>query len=396
LPYQSQRVSGFGTTIFAEMSALAAQHNAVNLGQGFPDFDGPDEIKDAAIQAIQDGINQYAISSGATSLRQAVSDHAARFYGQEIDPNREVVVTSGATEALFSTAMGLIDPGDEAIIFEPFYDSYVPDTIMAGGVPRYVPLRPDGPDGEWVFDPDELKAAFNDRTKLIFVNTPHNPTGKVYTEAELTYIAKLCQQWDVIAVSDEVYEHIVFEGHRHVRLATLPGMADRTITISSQGKSFSFTGWKVGWVIAAPPLRQAVQQAHQFVSYATAAPFQEAAAVALNLPDKYFQALADEYEQRRDFLCNALEDAGLRTMSPAGTYFVTADFSSLDLKEHGVDDDVSFCKYLTSEVGVAAIPPTAFYSDEHKPLARHLARFAFCKTQPTLEEAARRLENLTG
>jgi N-succinyldiaminopimelate aminotransferase len=319
-----------------------------------------------------------------------------RFYGQAVDPEREVVVTSGATEALFAAAMGLVDPGDEVIIFEPFYDSYVPDTTMAGGVPRYVPLRPDGPEGQWVFDPDELKAAFNERTKLIFVNTPHNPTGKVFIEAELKYIAELCQHWDVVAVCDEVYEHIVFDERRHTRLATLPGMAERTVTISSHGKSFSFTGWKVGWAIAPPPLRQAVQQAHQFITYATASPFQEAAAVALSLPDDYYQALAEVYQAQRDFLCTALEDAGLKIMKPQGTYFVIADFGEMDLKALGVDDDVSFCKYLTREAGVAAIPPTFFYSAEHKSLARYLARFAFCKTLPTLDEAARRLRAMNG
>lgn len=395
MSHPSQRVSQFGTSIFAEMSALAARHEAVNLGQGFPDFDGPDEVKEAAIRAIREGANQYAISMGATALREAVAAHALRFYGQAIDPEREVVVTSGATEALFAAVMGLVDPGDEVIIFEPFYDSYVPDTTMAGGVPRYVPLRPGGPQGQWVFDPDELKAAFNQRTKLILVNTPHNPTGKVFIEAELKYIAQLCQHWDVVAVCDEVYEHIVFEGQRHVRLATLPGMAERTITVSSQGKSFSFTGWKVGWAIAPPPLRRAVQQAHQFITYATASPLQAAAAVALGLPDEYYDALRNVYQSQRDFLCAALAEVGLRPINPQGTYFVMADFGEMDLKAQGVNDDVSFCKYLTGEIGVAAIPPTFFYSADHKALARYLARFAFCKTQPTLEEAARRLRQLT-
>lgn len=393
MSHQSQRVSQFGTTIFAEMSALARQHDAVNLGQGFPDFDGPQEIKEAAIKAIQDGVNQYAISSGATALRQAISGHAGRFYGHEVDPDTEIVVTSGATEALFATAMGLVDPGDEVILFEPFYDSYVPCVTMSGGVPRYVPLRPDGPDGQWVFDPDELKAAFNDKTKAIYINTPHNPTGKVFLESELKYIAELCQHWDVVAVSDEVYEHIVYDGRGHVRMATLPGMADRTVTISSQGKSFSFTGWKIGWAIAAPPLRESVQRAHQFITFASASPFQKASAMALGLPDDFFRTLAAEYQARRDYICDALEDAGLKTMAPQGTYFVISDFSRMDLPG-SVDDDVSFCKYLTSEVGVAAIPPTFFYSNEHKSLARHLVRFAFCKTQPTLEKAASRLREL--
>lgn len=392
LSYQSQRVSGFGTTVFAEMSALATQHQAVNLGQGFPDFDGPESIMQAAMDAIQEGVNQYAPSIGLSVLRQAIAAHAHRFYGQEVDPDTEVGVTSGATEALFAAAMGLVDPGDEVIIFEPFYDSYVPDVTMAGGVPIYVPLRSNPETGEWFFDRDELKAAFSDKTKLIFINTPHNPTGKVYAADELAFIAELCQQWNVVALCDEVYEHIVFSGQPHTRLATLPGMADRTVTISSQGKTFSFTGWKVGWVIAAPALRQAVQQAHQFITFATASPFQAAAATALGLPDDFYHTLAADYESKRDFLSAALAEVGLQVMQPQGTYFVMADFSDLDLPD--VDNDVDFCKYLTREVGVAAIPPTAFYSEAHKPLARHLVRFAFCKTQSTLEEAARRLKSL--
>jgi N-succinyldiaminopimelate aminotransferase len=359
----AHRVASFGTTIFSEFTRLAAEHGAINLGQGFPDFDGPEVVKAAAIAAIRAGDNQYAVSSGQPELRRAIAEHVWRFYGQAYDPDTEVTVVSGATEGLFSTLQGLVDPGDEVIVFEPFYDGYVPDTLMAGGVPRFVPLRP--PD--WSFDPAELAAAFNARTRLIIVNTPHNPTGKVYGEAELGLIAELCQKWNVLALSDEVYEHIVFDGAKHVRLAQWPGMAERTVTISSQGKTFSFTGWKV----------------------ASVTPMQAAAAVALGLDEEYYRSLITEYQVKRDFLANALREAGMRVSLPQGTYFIMADFSPL-----GYDDDVTFCRWLTTQVGVAAIPPSAFYSDEHKYLANNWARFAFCKKMETLEQAAERLRKV--
>jgi N-succinyldiaminopimelate aminotransferase len=381
----AHRVASFGTTIFSEFTRLAAEHGAINLGQGFPDFDGPEVVKAAAIAAIRAGDNQYAVSSGQPELRRAIAEHVRRFYGQAYDPNTEVTVVSGATEGLFSTLQGLVDPGDEVIVFEPFYDGYVPDTLMAGGVPRFVPLRP--PD--WSFDPAELAAAFNARTRLIIVNTPHNPTGKVYGEAELGLIAELCQKWNVLALSDEVYEHIVFDGAKHVRLAQWPGMAERTVTISSQGKTFSFTGWKVGWVLAPPDLTLAVRRAHQWVTFASVTPMQAAAAVALGLDEEYYRSLITEYQVKRDFLANALREAGMRVSLPQGTYFIMADFSPL-----GYDDDVTFCRWLTTQVGVAAIPPSAFYSDEHKYLANNWARFAFCKKMETLEQAAERLRKV--
>jgi N-succinyldiaminopimelate aminotransferase len=385
---RAQRVTGFGTTVFSEFSALALQHKAVNLGQGFPDFDGPDEVKEAAIKAIRDGVNQYAVGMGAPVLREAIAEHSARFYGQQVDPGTMVTVTSGATEALLDTVLGLVDPGDEVILFEPFYDSYTANVVMAGGVPRYVLLRPpDATHLTWWFDREELAAAFGPRTKLIVVNTPHNPTGKVFTRAELEYIAELCQRHDVLALADEVYEHIVFGPARHLRLATLPGMAERTVTVSSGGKSFSFTGWKIGWTIAPPPLRQAVQSAHQFVTFATASPFQVAIAAALRLPDAYYAGLAEDYLRRRNRLLLALEEAGLHTLQPEGSYFIMTD-----VRSWGFHDDFEFCRYLTREVGVAAIPPSAFYGEEHKPHGRTLARFAFCKTDPVLEAAATRLK----
>jgi N-succinyldiaminopimelate aminotransferase len=418
----ASRVSTFGTTIFAEMTALAIQHNAINLSQGFPDFDGPNEIRAAAIAAIEAGKNQYALTTGQPDLRRAVAGHARRFYNQAANPETEVTVTSGATETLFATCMGLINPGDEVIVFEPFYDAYVPDVIMAGGAPRFVPLRLPHPERTlsgaqaksewkskearpstaatngvasaqgattWQFDPDELAAAFNNRTRAIIVNTPHNPTGKVFSRAELETIATLCQKWNVIAIADEVYEHIVFDGAGHVRLATLPGMAERTVTISSHGKTFNFTGWKVGWAIAPPDLTLGIRRAHQFITFATATPFQHAAAFALALDDEYFAALAAGYQRKRDFLANVLREAGLEVSTPAGTYFIMAGIEPL-----GFNDDAAFCRYLTAEVGVAAIPPSVFYSDEHKPLGKGYARFAFCKTMDTLERAAERLGKL--
>ena len=384
------RVSGFPTTVFSEFSALAQQHGAVNLGQGFPDFDGPDEVREAAVRALREGVNQYAVGSGAPALRAAIAEHAQRFYGQRVDPNTMITVTSGATEALCDAILSLVDPGDEVVLFEPFYDSYVANVQMAGGVARYVRLSPpDRAHASWWFDEAELAAAFTARTRLIVVNTPHNPTGKVFTRGELELIAGLCQRHDVIALCDEVYEHIVFPPSIHLRMATLPGMEERTVTVSSAGKSFSFTGWKIGWAIASPALRHAVQQAHQFVTFATAAPLQAASAVALRLPDAYFTGLTASYLAKRDRLAGALEAAGLRALPVEGTYFTMADTASC-----GFADDFAFCRFLTSKGGVAAIPPSAFYSEPHKQHARALARFAFCKTDGVLDEAARRLAQL--
>ena len=381
----ASRVAGFGTTIFSEMSRLAVEHQAVNLGQGFPDFDGPDPVKDAAIAAIRGGQNQYAVGIGQPALRQAIAAHTQRFYGQGVNPETEITVTSGATETLFAAVQGLVNPGDEVVIIEPYYDAYVPDVIMAGGVPRLVPLRPPN----WAFDPDELAAAFNNRTRVIMLNTPHNPSGRVFGDAELRLIAELCLQWNVIAISDEVYEHLTFDGVQHVRLAALPGMWERTVSISSLGKTFSCTGWKIGWSIAPPDLSAAVRRAHQWITFATSTPMQAAAAVALNMDDEFYTSFAREFQARRDFLANALTNVGLRVSLPQGTYFILADISPL-----GFDDDVTFCKWLTTEIGVAAIPPTAFFSEEHKSIARQWARFAFCKKQETLERAAERLQKL--
>jgi N-succinyldiaminopimelate aminotransferase len=380
----STRVSSFGTTIFSEITRLAIEHGAINLGQGFPDFDGPAEVRELAFQAMKEGHNQYALSTGEPPLRQAIAAHAARFYGHAVNPDTDVTVTCGATEAITATMLGLVNPGDEVIIFEPYYDSYVPTLTFAGGIPRFVPLR--APD--WAFDPDELKAAFNDKTRYIIVNTPHNPTGHAFSRSELELIAALCQLWNVTAITDEVYEHIIFDGREHVRLATLPGMAGCTVTISSQGKTFSFTGWKIGWTIAPPELTVGIRRAHQFITFAAATPFQHAAASALALSDDYYRRLAADYQVRRDFLAGALKEAGFGVAPCGGTYFLMADIRPL-----GFEEDVEFVRWLVKEKGVAAIPPSAFYSEEHKHLGKSWARFAFCKKEETLQKAAERLNH---
>ncbi len=383
MSYMAQRVANFGTTIFAEMTALANAHNAINLGQGFPDFAAPHFMKEAAARAIWDDVNQYAPANGRPNLRQAIAQKMADFYDLSPDPQTEINVMHGATEAVFATIMGLVNPGDEVIVFEPFYDSYLPVIQMAGGVPRFYTLQPP----QWAIDEAALTALFTERTKLIIVNTPHNPTGKVFSLGELGLIANLCQQHDVIAMTDEVYEHLVFDGRQHHTLASLPGMAGRTVTISSLGKTFSVTGWKVGWTVAERALSQAIFRAHQFVTFCGAAPLQEAAATAVASPPTFYTDLTHFYTQKRNFLLDALRSAGLEPIVPGGTYFVMVDITSL-----GFANDVAFCRYLTQEIGVAAIPPSAFY---HNPAdGAGLARFAFCKEEKTLEEAARRLKRL--
>ena len=314
----ARRTANLGATIFTEFTALAQKSGAVNLGQGFPDFDGPAEVKEAAIEAIRGGLNQYAAGPGSPLLRRAIADHAERFYGQKLDPDSQITVTSGATEALFDAILGLVDPGDEVILFEPFYDSYLAGIQMAGGVAKPVLLRPpDDAHAAFWFAPDELRAAFTEKTRLLLLNTPHNPTGKVFTREELEQVAALCIEHDLVAVTDEVYEHLTYPPAKHLRLATLPGMESRTLTISSAGKTFSLTGWKIGWAIGPKELRQAVQSVHQFVTFATAAPFQFAIGKALALPDSFFSALQNDYAARRDRLAAALGKAGSARRSPA-------------------------------------------------------------------------------
>ena len=378
----AHRVENFGTSIFAEITALAETHQAVNLGQGFPDFAAPDFLKEAAQAAIAADLNQYAPSNGRYRLRQAIAHKLASQYDYTVNPDNEILITHGATEALFATILGLVNPGDEVIIFEPFYDAYVPVVQLAGGIPRYYTLRP--PD--WAIDPDELAALFTERTRLIIVNTPHNPTGKVYTKDELALIANLCQRHNVLAMTDEVYEHILFDGHSHHLLATMPGMAERTVTISSLGKTFSVTGWKVGWLVGPSLLVQAAYRMHQYMTFAIVNPMQEAAAVALEtaVSNDYYAQLITTFQQRRDYLVAVLQQVGLPPIVPQAGYFIMVDISGL-----GFANDVEFCHTLTKEVGVTAIPPSAFY---HNPAdGAGLARFAFCKSDGLLQKASVRL-----
>ena len=384
----SRRVAGFGTTVFVEINNLARECDAVNLGQGAPDFDGPPEVLQAAVQAVNRALNQYAPGIGMPAVREAIAQHAARFYGQKLDPETDVLVTSGATEGVFAAILGLTDPGDEVIVFEPVYDTYVPNMVMAGVMPRYVPLR----GAHWTFDPEELAKAFNRRTRAIIVNTPHNPTGKVYSRQELAVIAELCRKHDALAITDEVYEHILYDDAVHTRLATLPGMAERTLTISSLGKTFSVTGWKVGWALGPASLVNAVNQAHQFITYAVASPLQAAAATALNLPSSFFENLQVNYQARRDRMVKILEHVGFQVFKPSGSYFVMIDWRGVAPAK--VQDDFQFARWLTSEIGVACIPASPFYQESDKHLGKHCARFAVCKKHETLDAAAERLSRL--
>jgi N-succinyldiaminopimelate aminotransferase len=392
----ARRLAGIQPTVFSSFTALAQKSQAVNLGQGFPDFDGPDQIKEAAIEAIRGGVNQYAAGPGSPELRRAIADHAARFYRQAVDPDTMVTVTSGATEALFDALLAFLEPGDEVVVFEPFYDSYMAGFALTGATARPVLLRqPDAQHSSFWFEPDELRAAFNSNTKLVLLNTPHNPTGKVFTESELEQIAALCQEHDVLALVDEVYEHLAYMPARHIRLATLPGMEPRTLTVSSGGKTFSLTGWKIGWAIGPAALRAAVQSVHQFVTFASAAPLQRASARALALPDSFYSNLIADYAARRDRLAASLLAAGLPTLACEGAYFLLADISrARDSNGAAFADDFAFCRFLTEQIGVAAIPPSAFYTEANAPQGKRLARFAFCKRDQTLAEAALRLARL--
>lgn len=381
-PHLAGRLQGIGTTIFATMSALAARHDAVNLGQGFPDADGPREVLDAAIAAIDAGHNQYAPGVGVPALRHAVADHQSRFWGLDLDPDDEVTACAGATEGMAAAILALCEPGDEVVLFEPWYDAYRADVAMAGGTHRSVGLR--APD--FALDVDELRAAVTDRTRLLVLNSPHNPTGKVFDEDELAAIAQVCVDHDLVALTDEPYEHLVYEG-AHRPLATMPGMRDRTVTISSAAKTFAVTGWKVGWICASPDLTAAVRAAKQWLTFSNATPFQHGVAAGLRLPDDYFAGLATEYRTRRDRLCEGLAAVGFDVRPSAGTYFVT-----VDVRDLGEEDGMAFCERLPKEVGVAAIPEVVFHDDVDA--GRPLVRFAFCKTDAMLDEGLRRLQAL--
>jgi aspartate/methionine/tyrosine aminotransferase len=379
----SAKAARFTESVIREMTRLAHLHGAVNLSQGFPDFPAPEAVKEAARRAVASDINQYAITWGARSLRQAIAVKFERLYGVAVDAEREVTVTCGSTEAMIASLLAVLDPGDEVVVFEPFYENYGPDAILSGASPRFVPLRP--PD--WSFDPDELARAFSRHTRAIILNTPNNPTGKVFTRAELETVAALCRRHDALAITDEIYEHILYEGAVHVPMATLPGMAERTITINSLSKTYSVTGWRVGWTIAPPPLTSAIRKVHDFLTVGAAAPLQEAGAAALALPDDYYRALAAAYARRRERLLGILERAGFRAYRPAGAYYVMTETDGL-----GWQDDVAFARHLVEKVGVAVVPGSSFYQEPAR--GRGQVRFAFCKKEETLDEAERRLAAL--
>ncbi|WP_055714820.1 pyridoxal phosphate-dependent aminotransferase, partial [Streptomyces torulosus] len=377
-----------GTTIFAEMSALALRTGSINLGQGFPDTDGPEEIREAAVRALRDGRgNQYPPGPGVPELRAAVTAHQLRRYGLTFDPDTEVLVTAGATEAIAAALLGLLEPGDEVVALEPYYDSYAACIAMAGGRRVPVTLRPH--EGRFRLDLDELRAAVTDRTRLLLINTPHNPTGTVLTRAELTAIAELAVERDLLVVTDEVYEHLVFDDAEHLPLASFPGMRDRTVTIGSAGKTFSFTGWKVGWVTAAPALVSAVRAAKQYLTYVASGPFQYAVAEALALPDSYFEAFRADMRAKRDLLATGLADAGFEVYRTAGTYFITTDIRPLGATLSKEGDGFAFCRALPERAGVVAIPNAVFY--DHKETGAPYVRFAFCKRTEVLADAAERL-----
>jgi N-succinyldiaminopimelate aminotransferase len=391
-PHLSARLQGFGTTVFAEMSALAVATGSVNLGQGFPDYPGPPEMLDIARAAIGTAADQYPPGPGIPELREAIAAHQQGFRGLAYDPADEVLVTAGATEALSAALLALLDTGDEVVLFEPMYDCYAAGIAMAGGVARPVPLHPpaDGT-GRWTFDPAELRAAITPRTKLLLVNTPHNPTGKVFTREELTTLAGHALDHDVLVLTDEVYEHLVFSGATHTPIATLPGMRERTLVVSSAGKTFNVTGWKIGWICGPAPLVSAVRTAKQFLTYVNGGPFQPAVAAGLRLPDAYFTAAARDLEYRRDVLVQGLRDAGLPVVSPEATYFATVDVRGVQPD----GDGLAFCRALPERAGVVAVPTGVFYDPAHAHLGRHLVRFAFCKGDAVLGEAVERLRRLS-
>ena len=374
----SKRLETFGETVFATWSRIAAENKAINLGQGFPDFDAPEFVKEAAVEAIRAGENQYSRSAGHPLLVHAIADT----FELEVDPMEEVTVTCGSTEAISNAILGIVNPGDEVIVIEPFYDSYIACLSMAGAIPKIVTLR--APD--FTLDESELRNAFSDKTKMIIVNSPHNPTGRVFSHQELAMIAELAIKHDAIVLSDEVYDKLVLTGS-HIPIATLPQMRERTITLRSLGKVFSVTGWKIGWSVAPPKFTMAIRSAHQFTTFCAATPLQVAAATALRAPDSYFESYREEYRQRRDVLVDGLRAVGFNVHSPEGTYFVLADHTPF-----GFSDDVSFCHHLAKECRVVGIPPTAFYSQSND--GQGLVRFAFCKGLETLKTAVERLHSL--
>ncbi|MGP0065445.1 MAG: pyridoxal phosphate-dependent aminotransferase [Isosphaeraceae bacterium] len=382
-PLISHKAARFTESVIRGMSIEARRHGAVNLAQGMPDFPAPPEIKAAACDAIEADINQYAITWGAQSLRHAIAEHAEWYLGLRVDPETEITVTCGSTEAMLVALLSLINPGDEVILTQPFYENYWPDCALAGATPRFVPLRPP----QWRFDPDELAAAFNDRTKAIILCNPNNPTGTVFARADLEAVAELCRKWDVIAITDEIYEHIIYDGREHIPLAGLDGMWERSVTIGGMSKTYAVTGWRVGTMLAPPRLTHAFRQVHDFVSIGAAAPLQEAGAVAYRFPRDYYARLAADYQARRDRFCGVLTEVGFDLELPEGAYYVMAGITAF-----GVTDDVDFSRYLVREVGVATVPGSSFFQD--KTLGRPYIRFCFCKRDSTLDLASERLRQL--
>ncbi|MEW6732159.1 MAG: aminotransferase class I/II-fold pyridoxal phosphate-dependent enzyme [Acidobacteriota bacterium] len=379
----SEKAARFTESVIREMTRQANKYGAINLSQGFPDFAAPAEIKRAAMAAIENDINQYAITWGAKKFRDAIAAKAKSYLGLEVDPEREVCVTCGSTEAMIAAMMAITNPFDEVIIFSPFYENYWPDAVLSGATPRFVELQP--PD--WSFDREQLVAAFNDKTKAIIICNPNNPTGKVFTREELSFIADLCQQWDVIAVTDEIYEHIIYDGAQHIAIATLPGMQERTITINGLSKTYSVTGWRVGYTIAQAEITNAIRKVHDFLTVGAAAPLQEAGAVALALPQSYYDKLAAQYQQRRDFLVSALAEAGFKVFIPTGAYYIMTDISVF-----GFANDLEFSHFLVKDIGVAVVPGSSFYTDPEQ--GSQQVRFTFCKRDETLQAASERLLKL--
>jgi aminotransferase len=383
----SHKAAQFTESVIREMTRLALQHGAINLSQGFPDFSAPDVLKKAAADAIFADVNQYAITWGAKKFRDAIAEKTRRFLGIAVDPEREITVCCGSTEGMLDVLMAVINPGDEVIVFEPFYENYGPDTIISGAAPRYVQLR--APD--WSFDPDELAAAFNGRTKAIILNTPNNPTGKVFTLQELETIARLCMEWDVLAVTDEIYEHILYDGATHLSPITLDGMRERTIVVNGMSKTYSVTGWRVGYILAPAGITGAIRKMHDFMTVGAPAPLQEAGAVALGLPASYYAELAAHYTARRDRLLGVLREAGLSPFVPQGAYYIMCDIGPL--REHyGLANDVEFVRFLIKDIGVAAVPGSSFFREPQT--GKNLIRFTFCKKEATLAAAAERLARL--
>ncbi len=380
----SEKASRFTESVIREMTRLAEAHGAVNLSQGFPDFPAPEAVKAAACRAVEGDVNQYAVTWGARPLRHAIAADVARRHGISIDPDAQVTVCCGSTEAMMATLLGLVDAGDEVIVFEPFYENYGPDTIICGAAPRFVTLH----EPDWRFDPDELAAAFSNRTRAIIINTPNNPTGKVFTRDELAVIARLCRHWDVVAITDEIYDHILYDDAVHVPLMALDGMAEWTVTINSLSKTFSVTGWRVGWAVSPPALAGPIRKVHDFLTVGAPAPLQAAGAAALALDDGYYRDLAAHYQARRDRVVAMLDRAGFRCSIPRGAYYVMTDITGF-----GFDDDVTFTRHLVQNVGVAAVPGSSFYSDPRRGSTK--LRFCFCKRDETLDEAERRLGGLT-